>query len=141
MRHGINAFATGVSAISPFPSKAAKAGNIQQITNITNNRIINLIMNSFPHNIRPAFIYFIILSLLFLQIHFLFTIDMEPVFQKVSTNSKNRQKKYSRKIREHNSYIYFFNSLQGMYNVPGKTTAGIIKSLYQWQFLIGNVKR
>jgi hypothetical protein len=48
MRHGINAFATGARAISPFPSKAAKAGNIQQITNITNNKIINLIMNSFP---------------------------------------------------------------------------------------------
>lgn len=75
MRHGINAFATGARAISPFPSKAAKAGNIQQITNITNNKIINLIMNSFP-------------------LHYWYGTSISKSFHKL----KKIAKKYSRKF-------------------------------------------
>ena len=75
MRHGINAFATGARAISPFPSKAAKAGNIQQITNITNNKIINLIMNSFP-------------------LHYCYGTSISKSFHKL----KKIAKKYSRKF-------------------------------------------
>ena len=113
MRHGINAFATGARAISPFPSKAAKAGNIQQITNITNNKIINLIMNSFP-------------------LHYWYGTGISKSFHKL----KKIAKKYSRKIREHDSYA--FRKTDRRHDML-LVSLSFLYLLFQ--FLIGNVQQ